>query len=74
MEGDGGLEVVHRYGPWDGDEALSVPIQMGDRVLGRIMLVPSLNHSGYKEEDRRVLKACASRVAHALSIVGEPEA
>ena len=69
MQVNGDLKTVHIFGQWDGEEALSVPIQMEDRVLGRIILGPSLRSSGYQETDRQILEACAGRVAQALSVM-----
>ena len=63
-------QLAHATEGWDGNAALTVPLEADGAALGRLDLGPRKDGTPYTDEDREALQAAAATVARAVALAG----
>jgi hypothetical protein len=67
---DGQEGELQTLGPWRGEAATSIPLQVGPRRYGLLQLGPRSDLSGYSSGEIQAVQEAARRVAEALHLSG----
>ena len=73
LQVDGELLPVQARGDWDGNAALTLPLESQGLRLGVLSLGPRSDGRDYGPQDVGALKQAADDVAHAMAMMGEEQ-
>jgi hypothetical protein len=73
LDGNGSELPVLTHGNWDGSAALSIPLNAGERELGRLALGTRLGGAAFSAREKERLQKTADLVATALAMSAEPQ-
>ena len=73
LQVDGELLPVQARGDWDGNAALTLPLESQGLRLGVLSLGPRSDGRDYGPQDVGALKQAAEDVAHAMAMMGEEQ-